>query len=64
MHMLCAIDGSAQSIDRNARWMDLSLAQPLNNRASIDRSRCAIDIVMCYRSSIAIDRGLHCKERK
>jgi len=41
--MLRAIDGSARSIDRAAQSSDPSFAQASVDRATIDRSRCAID---------------------
>ena len=41
--MLCAIDGSAQSIDRAALSMDPSVAQPSIDCPSIDCSHCAND---------------------
>ena len=45
--MLCAIDGSARSIDRAALSMDLLLAQPSIDRATMDRWRSANDVKSC-----------------
>ena len=63
MYMLCASDASERSIGRAALSMDPSIAQQSIDRASIDRSRDRW-MVMYYRSSMAIDRCLHCKARR
>ena len=62
--ILCAIDGSARSIDCAALSMDPTIAQASIDRASIDRSRKYRWMVMYYISSVAIDLCLHCKARR